>query len=143
MKFKIALSALALAAAGPAVAEDFSGDAEAGAGVFLQCQTCHVVKDGEGNLLAGAAGMVGPNLYGIAGQPAGSVENFGRYSPAMMAAKDQGLVWTEENLVAYIASPNAFLADFIGDTGIRGSMPIGAPNEAAAANVAAFIASLD
>ena len=143
MKYKIAVSALAVGLAGPAMAEDVSGDATAGASVFMQCQTCHVVKNDDGELLAGRAGMVGPNLYGILGTPAGTVANYPRYSPAMKAAAEKGLVWTEENLVAYIANPNGFLTTYLEDPGARGSMPIGAPTEKAAADVAAYIASLE
>lgn len=143
MKFKIALSALAFGLTMPAMAEDWAGDADAGRGVFMQCQTCHVVKNNDGETLAGNIGMVGPNLYDVADNPAGSNEIFAaRYSPAMKAAKAKGLVWTEENLVAYISNPNAFLTSYMEDPGARGSMPIGAPNPEAAANVAAFLKSL-
>ena len=142
MKFTIALSAIALASSMPAMAEDWAGDADAGRGIFLQCQTCHVVKNDDGETLAGNIGMVGPNLYGVADAPAGSVESYPKYSPAMKAAKDKGLVWTEENMVAYVTNPNAFLTNFLEDPGARGSMPIGAPNAAAAANVSAFLKSV-
>ena len=142
VKLKLALSALVIGSAMPAMAEGWDGDAEAGAGVFFQCQTCHVVRDDDGELLAGAAGMVGPNLYGVADSAPGSREDYPRYSAALKLAKDKGLVWDAESLPAYIANPNGFLQSYLGDEYVPGTMPIGAPNPDAAANVAAYLNSL-
>jgi len=48
----------------------FAGDVEAGEGVFKKkCKMCHTYKDGAKN------GM-GPNLFGVMGRKAGSVESF-------------------------------------------------------------------
>jgi cytochrome c len=92
--FKI--SALGLATAvvlgftAPAMAE---GDAANGQKVFRQCQACHVVKDG--------VNRVGPSLYNIVGREAGKAEGF-KYSKAMA---DSGIVWTEDQLSAYLEDP--------------------------------------
>ena len=74
-------------------------DAEAGQRVFNQCRACHTINQG------GRSG-VGPNLHGIIGRAAGSVEGF-RYSAAMRERAAAGLVWNEDNLSAYIADPKA------------------------------------
>lgn len=82
-----------------AMAQDIpAGNAENGLRVFnQQCRACHVVND------TGRNG-VGPNLYKVFERKAGSIENF-RYSAAMRAKAEGGLVWTEANLRAYLANP--------------------------------------
>ncbi|MBY4892895.1 c-type cytochrome [Rhodobacteraceae bacterium N5(2021)] len=87
-----------------AAPEDTGPDPElvaAGEGVFRQCQTCHQVGEDARN---GA----GPILNGVVGAAAAHVEGF-RYSPAMTGAAEDGLVWTEENLAAYLTDPRGFL----------------------------------
>jgi len=71
--------------------------AEAGQRVFNQCRACHVVQEG-------VRSGVGPNLHGVWGRPAAQIEGF-RYSAAMRQKAQEGLVWTEENLRAYLANP--------------------------------------
>ncbi len=88
----VALAALLLipgAAAGQEVA--------AGQRVFTQCRACHTVEQG------GRHG-VGPNLHGIFGRKAASIEGF-RYSAAMRAKAEAGLTWDETTLRAFIANP--------------------------------------
>lgn len=84
--------------------EDTGPDPElvaAGESVFRQCSTCHQVGDSARN---GA----GPVLNGVIGATAGTHDGF-RYSPVMTGAGEEGLVWTEENLAAYLADPRGFL----------------------------------
>ncbi|GJL93067.1 c-type cytochrome [Hyphococcus sp.] len=71
---------------------------ERGRRQFNECAVCHTAKQGEGN-------RVGPNLFGVAGGEAAQVEGFA-YSKAMT---ESGLVWTDENLDAFIENPPAFL----------------------------------
>jgi cytochrome c len=85
---------LALPAA-PAAAQD----AAAGQRVFNQCRACHTINQG------GRAG-VGPNLHGVVGRKAASVEGF-RYSAPMREKAQEGLTWDEETLRAYIRDPKA------------------------------------
>jgi cytochrome c len=107
------LSALMLAA--PALAESHAmGDAEAGASVFNQCQTCHVIADEDGNTLAGKNAKTGPNLYQVVGRQAGTVEGF-RYGKSLVEAGEAGLVWDEEQLVAYLADPRGYLQTYLDD----------------------------
>lgn len=76
---------------------------EAGEGVFKKCQSCHQVGDG-------AKDRAGPALNGIVGRPAGASESFGKkYSKPMMAAAEEGLVWTEEELSAFLESPRSYM----------------------------------
>ena len=90
-----ALSAIGFAA--PAMAQD----AESGQDIFRQCRACHQIG-------AGAKNLVGPQLNGIVGRKASTVEGF-NYSPASNDAGAKGLVWTEENLMKYLAGPAAFM----------------------------------
>lgn len=73
----------------------------AGERVFRQCSSCH-------QLGADARNGAGPILNGVVGAVAGVHEGF-RYSPAMSGAGEEGLIWTEENLAAYLADPRGFL----------------------------------
>ena len=137
----LTMSALSLFAA-PAFAESHvTGDAAAGEGVFNQCQACHVVKNDEGETLAGRAGRTGPNLYGIEGRTAGTVEDF-RYSSSMVDAGEAGLEWNEEDFVAYVQDPTGFLREYLDDSGARGKMAFKLRSEDDAKNVYAYIVSL-
>jgi len=51
-----------------------------------------------------AKNRVGPILNGIIGRKAATVEKF-KYSPAMKAASNAGLVWTEAALDQYLSNP--------------------------------------
>lgn len=72
--------------------------AQSGRQLFSPCAVCHSVKEGE-------ASRIGPNLYGIVGRTAGTESGFA-YSNAM---RDSGVVWTEENLDAFIENPQMFI----------------------------------
>lgn len=81
----------------PAHAE---GDAAAGEKVFAKCKACHELEKG--------VNKVGPTLKGVVGRPAASVPDY-KYSEAMLAKGAEGLVWTEENLTAYLPDPKAYV----------------------------------
>lgn len=76
----------------------FAGDIEAGAKVFKKCKACHVV-DAEKN-------KTGPHLVNLFGRKAGSLENYTKYSKAMVAAD---IVWDEATLDAYLTKPKAYI----------------------------------
>jgi cytochrome c len=118
-----------------------AGDAEAGKKVFNQCQTCHVVAAPDGTVLAGKNAKTGPNLYAIIGRPAASFPDF-KYGEGIIAAKDAGLVWDEEKLAVYVQDPTKFLDEFTGNPKLKSKMVFKLKKEEDAANVAAFLASL-
>ena len=110
----VTLAAAALAA--PA----FAGDPAAGERMWRQCQACHMIVSPDGETIQRGQ-RTGPNLYGVVGREAGAVEDF-RYSPAMQAAGEAGLVWDLESFTAYVENPTGFLREFLGDNSARGSM---------------------
>ncbi len=73
-------------------------DAEAGKKVFTKCAPCHAIGPGAKN-------KVGPELNGILGRPAASVEGF-NYSEAL---KKSGLKWDDANLHKWLESPKALV----------------------------------
>ncbi len=85
------LAVCAALATGPCIA----ADAVRGKSVFSQqCGACHSAAKGGPNL-------VGPNLYGVLGRPAGSLKGF-TYSSAMKSA---GFTWSADRLHDYIGAP--------------------------------------
>ncbi|MGB7432808.1 MAG: c-type cytochrome [Ahrensia sp.] len=74
---------------------------KAGESVFKKCRACHQVGEGASN-------RVGPVLNGIVGAPAGGVDGF-KYSNALQAMADEGLVWDEASLREFLANPKGFM----------------------------------
>ncbi|ATF18699.1 c-type cytochrome [Phaeobacter gallaeciensis] len=68
---------------------------------FRKCKSCHQIGEG-------AKSKTGPILNGIIGAPAAHVEGF-RYSKAMKAAAEDGLVWDEAELAAFLAKPKKYM----------------------------------
>lgn len=130
------LALLGLTAA-PAFAE---GDAAAGEATFKQCQTCHIVADADGNVLAGKAGKTGPNLFGINGRTAGTYPEF-KYGDSIVAAGAKGLVWDETNFVAYVQDPSEFLKTYLDDSKARGKMTFKVKSAEDAANLWAYLST--
>ncbi len=97
------------------------GAPEKGRKVFIRCQACHSLKEGQNR--------VGPSLHGIIGRKAGSLASFTRYSPAMKSAD---VVWNDETLNEYLKNPRAFLPG--------NAMPFpGLPKEEDRENLIAFL----
>lgn len=103
--------------AAPALAE---GDAEKGKKEFNKCKSCHMIEDASGEAIV-KGGKTGPNLYGIAGRTAGTVEGF-RYGDDLVAAGAAGLVWDEAQFVAYSTDPKAFLKEYLDNTSAKSKM---------------------
>ncbi|MEO1294163.1 MAG: c-type cytochrome, partial [Pseudomonadota bacterium] len=65
--------------------------------VFKKCKSCHQVGDGAKN-------RSGPVLTDIVGAPVAAVENF-KYSGALLAKAEEGVVWDDAALDAFLAKP--------------------------------------
>ncbi len=94
----IGAALLSLVLVAPVAAQ---GDADAGEKVFRRCKACHQVGEGARN-------GVGPELNGVLGRPAASVDGF-RYSEAFREKGEEGLVWDEESLTVYLTKPKNFI----------------------------------
>ena len=114
---KIAAAFLATAiASAPAVA---AGDEAGGKDLFKKkCKTCHTTK-------ANGKSGLGPNLHGVIGRQAGTLENYKKYSDGL---KGSGVVWDEAALNKLMENPKAFVAGSkmksgkIEDAGQRGDI---------------------
>ncbi|OYX67308.1 MAG: cytochrome c family protein [Sphingomonadales bacterium 32-64-17] len=85
--------------AGPSLATLLAtGDAAKGEAVFAKCMACHTIAQG------GADG-IGPNLYGVLGQPIGQHVAGFAYSSALSG---HGGDWTYENMDHWLTSPRGF-----------------------------------
>ena len=71
--------------------------AAVGEKIFKKCKACH--KFGKNG--------VGPDLAGIVDRKAGAMKF--KYSKALKAKADEGLVWTEANLDAFLKKPKKFI----------------------------------
>ncbi|WP_245450141.1 c-type cytochrome [Chelatococcus asaccharovorans] len=100
-------------------------DAAAGEVVFRKCRACHQVGEGARNL-------VGPQLNGVIGRPAATVEGYS-YSQAM---KESGITWDEANLKHWMQNPRDVL---------RGTKMVfaGLPKDEEVANLLAYLKSFD
>ncbi len=121
----IAAAAVLTVLAMPAFAE---GDPDKGERVFNRCKSCHAVGEKAKN-------KVGPILNGIVGAQAGQNPDF-KYSNALMAMAEEGLVWDEANLTAYLEKPKKFIE------GTKMSFA-GLRKEEDIANVIAYLATFE
>lgn len=137
----------AMLLAAPAFAESHgpdltaTGDAAKGEKAFKKCQSCHVVQNDEGEVLAGRNGKTGPNLYGVVGRTAGTVEDF-RYGKDHIAAGEAGMVFDEATFVAYVMDPKAAVQEATGDGKARSKMSYRVRKEDEAKDLYAFLKSL-
>ncbi|MEY3533008.1 MAG: hypothetical protein RI979_1032 [Pseudomonadota bacterium] len=136
MKSKFAILAVLATAAAPAFA---AGDAAKGEAAFKQCQTCHAVVDDAGTTLAGKGSKTGPNLYGVFGRAAGSLEGF-KYGESIVAVGAAGYVWDEAGFVEYVQDPAAFLKAKLDDKGAKSKMSFKLKNADTAVDLYAFLA---
>ncbi len=72
------------------------------------CKMCHELRPGA------AAKPTGPNISGVYGAKAMVSPEFA-YSAAVKKAGEKGLVWTDENLMAYLLDQHGFLTKFNGE----------------------------
>ena len=97
--FKIRALGLAMALiVGTAGAAMAAGDVDKGAKLYKRCKACHTLDEGGKN-------KVGPNLFGIFGREAGTLEGF-KFSKAMKASD---VVWDEATLDQFLTKPKKFI----------------------------------
>ncbi|MGR3494444.1 c-type cytochrome [Citreimonas sp.] len=139
MRLKIATFVTLAGLAAPAFAQEAApeGDAAAGETVFNRCKACHQIVDDSGEAIV-RGGQVGPNLYGLAGRQAGSVEGYS-YSDAMVQAGEAGLNWEAETFKPYVLDPSAYLSEYLGES-VRGKMQAQRLNDQQLADVWAYLA---
>jgi len=98
---KVILAAIAMMlAAGPIAAQAAEADLEKGEKLFKKCKNCHFADKEKKK--------IGPHLVGLFGRKAGAVDGF-RYSSAMKAKGEEGLVWDAETLDEYLTKPKKFI----------------------------------
>lgn len=68
---------------------------------FRKCSSCHQVGDGARN-------RSGPQLNGVVGRAIAGLDGF-KYSNPFKAAHDEGRVWDEETLAAFLADPRGYI----------------------------------
>lgn len=127
--------------AAPAFADGHAtGDADAGEQAFArQCVSCHIVADGDGNVLAGRNARTGPNLYNLVARGI-AVEDF-NYSDSIVEYGETGEMWTEENFVGYVQDPTGFLREVLDNRRARGKMSFQVRSEEDATNIYAYLAT--
>ena len=101
MKVRIIISAAAMLLVFFGGAVSANGDAAKGEKIFRKCKACHAVGEGAEN-------RVGPRLNGIVGQAVASVQGY-QYSEAFDQKKQEGIIWSETNLDAYLENPKTFV----------------------------------
>jgi len=95
---RLFLAAVILVAASSVVQ---AADLKAGKKVFKKCAACHAVGEGAKN-------KVGPHLNDVFGRTAGALDDF-KYSKAMIKAGEEGLVWTDETMDAFLLKPKKLI----------------------------------
>lgn len=120
-----------MVSAGQAFAE---GDAANGEKVFKKCSACHMVGEGAKN-------RVGPVLTDVVGRQAGTYADY-KYGDSIVAAGEAGLVWTEEELFAYLADPKKYLRAKLDDKKAKSKMAFKLKKEDDRNDVIAYLKSL-
>lgn len=119
----------------------WAGDAIQGEVSFRECKVCHSIIADDGTRIQ-RGGMVGPNLYGLAGRRAAQIKDF-RYSPSLVKAGELGLVWTQEEFTKYLADPMlGYLRSFTNDPKARGRMGFQLEDPKIAADIWAYLVSV-
>ncbi|MDB5423171.1 MAG: cytochrome c, rane-bound, partial [Phenylobacterium sp.] len=123
-----------------------TADVAAGEAVFAKCKSCHVADNGGPN-------GTGPNLWGVEGRKPGSHPGFA-YSAAMTDFGAKQPIWDYEHIYEFVKNPQKYIPGtkmtFVGLKQPQdrinviaylhsrgGTLPIPAPNPAAAAAPAA------
>ena len=125
----LAIAAAMTVASGAA----FAGDAANGEKVFKKCLACHTVDKGGKN-------KVGPNLFGVMGRAAGTVEGF-KYGAGVTGAAAKIGAWDAAKVEEYLTDPTAYLKKVSGDANAKSNMAFKLPDAKERADVAAYLAA--
>ena len=117
-----------------------AGDIAKGEKKFKKCKSCHMIVDDSGRTIV-KGGRNGPNLYGILGRTAGSIDGF-KYGKSLVTLGKSGFVWSEYEFVAYVADPKKYLVDKLDDKKARSKMSYKLKKEADALNIWAYLESV-
>jgi cytochrome c len=135
--FKQLLPILALAIAAPAFADP---DAHKGEENFKKCKSCHSIIAPDGTEIQ-KGGKTGPNLFGVVGRAAASAADF-KYGEGLLELNAKGVVWDEAQIAAYLADPTAWVKATTGDDAAKSKMSFKLPDAEAAADMAAYLATV-
>lgn len=138
MKLAMIGTLIGAALAMPAFAQD--GDVAAGEKEFRKCKACHMIQSADGEDIV-KGGKTGPNLWGIVGRGIAAQEDF-KYGDGILAAASSNpdLVWTVEELAAYVTDPKVWLVEKTGDDGAKTKMTF--KLKKGQADIAAYLASV-
>jgi cytochrome c len=96
-----------------------------------------IVSDDGTQIVKG--GKTGPNLYGVIGRQAGTVEGF-RYGADLVAAGEAGLIWDETLLAEFVKDPRGFLKTQLNSSKAKSKMSL--KLKSGGEDIAAYLASL-
>lgn len=139
MKPAIVGALLGATLASPIFAQE-AGDPAVGETEFRKCRACHMIQDDSGaDIVKG--GATGPNLWNVVGRKVASEEGY-RYGDGILAAAEANpdLVWTQEELVAYVTDPGVWVKEKSGDPSARSKMTFKLNRNQA--DVAAYLATV-
>ncbi len=120
--------------ASPALA---AGDPAKGENEFKKCRSCHMIESDDGTAIQ-KGGKTGPNLYGVIGRPVAGTDF--DYGESIKAVGATGLIWTEEELAAYVANPAEWLKTKLDDPAAKSKMSFKLAK--GGEDVAAYLASV-
>ena len=100
MIIRLAAAAL-LVVAGTSLAGAQDALVAQGEKIYKKCKACHSVG-------AEATNKVGPQQNDLFGRVAGTAEGY-KYSKALIAAGEAGLVWTDQSLAIWLKAPKKYV----------------------------------
>ena len=125
------VAALGFLAAGTAAA---AGDPAEGEKVYKKrCVACHTLEEGKNR--------VGPSLHGAFGRQAGIAPKY-KFSKSYVSAGEDGLKWTAETLLEYLADPKKYMREITGDKKAKSKMTFKLKKKEDREHVTAYLESL-
>jgi len=110
-----------------------AGDAAKGEALFKKCSACHQIGPDAKN-------KVGPALTGVFGSEVASVEGY-KYGKSILALKETGATWTEEELSEWLLDPKKYLRAKLDDKKAKSKMSFKLKKEDQRKDVIAYLAT--